>query len=81
MNKTITDQGCFTQMLETPQQGIDVIESAINTCFGNFDNSSHLNMALNIGAHEIYEMVSYFWYLFQAIYNIFVNFFNLKYNF
>ena len=58
MNKTVSDQGCLTQVLETAQQGIDVIETAISTCFGNFDNSTCLNMALNIAAHEIYEMVS-----------------------
>ena len=58
MNKCVSDQGCLTQLLDTPQQGIDTIEAAISTCFGNFDNSSNLNMALNIAAYEIYELVS-----------------------
>lgn len=56
MNKCVSDQGCLTQLLDTPQQGIDVVETAINTCFGNFDNASNLNMALNIAAYEIYEI-------------------------
>lgn len=55
-NKTVTDQGCLTTMLETSQQGVDMIEAAISVCFGNFENTSNLNMAINIAAHEIYEM-------------------------
>jgi len=52
-------------------KGIDLIEGAINTCFGNFDNASQLNMALNMAAYEIYEMVNiYLFYLkdFQKVF-------------
>jgi len=54
LNKCVTDQGALTTLLDTPQQGIDFIEAAINSCFAN-DNALHLNMAININASEIYE--------------------------
>ena len=50
MNKCVTEQGALTCALETPQQGLDMIESALS-------HGDHLRIAVNIGASEIFDAV------------------------
>lgn len=54
VNKCITDNGSFTVTLETAQQGLDMIESAITNSCGA-EVGSKLKLAINIGANEIFD--------------------------
>jgi enolase len=56
VNKCVTDSGAFTVTLETPQQGLDMIESAIANACGP-DLATKIKLAVNIGANEIFDHV------------------------
>lgn len=49
----MTETGSYTTTLETPHQGLELIENAINL-LGN-EAASYLSVALNIAASEIYD--------------------------
>ena len=51
----MTDLGCFSCALETPQQGLDMLEVAIQASCG--EKASKLSIALNIGANELFDPV------------------------
>lgn len=58
VNRSVTDIGCLTCALETPQQGLDMIEAAIHAL--GAQDSTKLSVALNIGASELFDQVIHF---------------------
>jgi enolase len=57
INKCLTDIGSLQCTLDTPQNGIDIIESAIQAICGE-DHLSKFNIGLNINAQELFDQVS-----------------------
>ena len=53
-NKSVTDNGSYSIALDTPQQGLDMIENAITSVCGA-DMTPPISIALNIAATEFYD--------------------------
>jgi enolase len=57
VNKCVTEQGSLTCTLDTPQQGLEMIENAINAVCSS-EMSLNLQIALNVSANELFDSVS-----------------------
>lgn len=56
----MTEQGSLTCALDTANQGIDFIESAINSVIGTNEAAlNNIDMALNICASELLDFVNF----------------------
>lgn len=58
VNKCVTEDGSLTCSLDTPQQGIDLIENAITAVCGSEHSSDDVNIVLSSAADELYDGVS-----------------------
>ena len=58
-NKSVTEIGSLTCSLDTPQQGLDMIESAILMAVGE-ESAPNIQIALNLSATELYDNVEFF---------------------
>lgn len=58
VNKCVTDIGALTCSLETPQQGLELVENAILGLAN--ENAANICIALNISASEIFDPVIFF---------------------
>jgi enolase len=57
VNRCVTDTGCLTCSLDTPQQGLDILENTLTTvCNETQIDINMFNIALNISSDELYDV-------------------------
>lgn len=57
VNKCVTEQGSLTCALESPQQGLEMIENAINAVCSP-EMAANLRIALNVASNELFDSVN-----------------------
>jgi enolase len=59
VNRCVTESGSLTCSLDTPQQGLDLVESSILSAIGE-ESASNIQIALNMASNELYDQVIFF---------------------